>query len=186
MHLNTHCENHHHNPEIGTAPGTLNTLNAAQGDSSLTQPEELFPGRCALQVEEMARPRQTGRHHLEALDTGDDMFFNSPSPLSVANSGNFEERMSVYETPEPGPSDTSRRRETDWIFYEPPVELFRPRDTTSVVMESILEPSIRRVAARHTPQGRRQLEPTGAIGPPTRERLHTTDAVSIYNFNCST
>lgn len=79
----------------------------------------------------------------------DELFLDCSSPLSDSDTHYNRESLSIYQLFEPGSIEEPNLEETDWKIYEPPAELWIPQDDTSLIIESILVPSIDRVRAQH-------------------------------------
>jgi hypothetical protein len=117
---------------------------------------------------------QRSRQFISSPSMQDELFFEDPPSLSIS---------SLRIDRESGPFQPVIRAEPEdllWRRYEAPMELLRPRSGTSVIIESILEPSINRIKARH--QAEEDEESEAAIAQLKRE----SNAESVREAQLST
>jgi hypothetical protein len=99
----------------------------------------------------------------------DELFLNLPSPFSPQNANDSEEGSVSYVPAEPIIAE-SDIEDTDWTIYEPPAEFLRPQEGTSVIIESILVPSIIRIRQQQDGEEARRRASSFAQTPLGRSR----------------
>jgi hypothetical protein len=106
--------------------------------------------------------------NLSSPSVPDELFFDSPAPSNMSNNG--ERRIPTYLPIHPVVYEEPNIEDTDWKRYDPPAELRRPEHDTSVIIASILVPSIDRLMARFEGEDERQRAAARSGGQLVRSR----------------
>jgi len=143
-------------PRLNLRVDTLTMQTVAQNIPPTRRLGELYTNTTISRVGETSQSGCRSSQYFTSPGIHDELFFDCPSPFSPSNvDNNGEGNSSTHLAFEPIITDEPNIEGTDWRRYEPPMELQRPQDGTSVIIESILVPSIDRIRRRHEEEARR-------------------------------
>jgi hypothetical protein len=140
-------------PRMNLRVDTLTMQTATLDISSPRELGELY-FNSPTSLTETTQPSQNLSQNFTSPSIRDELFFDLPLPLSNSPTNTNGGGPSTDHAFGPLFSEEHNLEETEWQLYEPPEELRRPRDGTSIIIESILVPSIDRIRARHEEEER--------------------------------
>ena len=141
-------------PRMNLRVDTLMQQTASLNVSSPSDFGELQSPRLSI----LAEPSHSSQHASQSRVSSsaqNELFLDRPSQLSNSPSNNHSKQILSYQELEPILPSQSILEHTEWQLYEPPEELRLPREETSIIIESILVPSIVRIRARYEDEERR-------------------------------